>query len=313
MSMVTSCPSCATTFRVTTEQLKARQGKVRCGQCLAVFDGFKSLSSVPDEPMPEAPPPPPPPPDLSNNLSLLDFEPPPHAAASRAQSPAFGAGSDVVVPPAAMPDVVEPTTVEILPTPQPRSDPVQSAVVAPKLASSASTTGLRDLDDPPPARRRRRGLWFGLAGLLLLALLLQAVYLFRIEIAMSVPAAKPLLDRMCALAGCAIQPPKDTDALKIEGSDLQTERDKPNVIVLTASLRNIGRIPVAYPSIELTLTNAQDQTVARRVIPPRDYLGERVAAAAANGMPPQTEVPVRLELDTGDLRPAGYRLYLFYP
>jgi hypothetical protein len=30
-------------------------------------------------------------------------------------------------------------------------------------------------------------------------------------------------------------------------------------------------------------------------------------------MPARAEVEVRLELDTADLKPAGYRLFLFYP
>ena len=36
--MRTRCPGCQTTFRVTAEQLKARAGKVRCGQCQLVFN-----------------------------------------------------------------------------------------------------------------------------------------------------------------------------------------------------------------------------------------------------------------------------------
>lgn len=41
--MKTRCPSCQTTFRVTPEQLKARAGKVRCGQCQAVFNALDAL------------------------------------------------------------------------------------------------------------------------------------------------------------------------------------------------------------------------------------------------------------------------------
>jgi predicted Zn finger-like uncharacterized protein len=51
MSMVTSCPSCATTFRVLQEQLKARQGQVRCGKCREVFDAFKTLASFDVSPL----------------------------------------------------------------------------------------------------------------------------------------------------------------------------------------------------------------------------------------------------------------------
>lgn len=54
--MLTRCPACATVFRVTPEQLKARAGKVRCGHCSAVFNALESLQDSP--PVVEAPPPP---------------------------------------------------------------------------------------------------------------------------------------------------------------------------------------------------------------------------------------------------------------
>lgn len=46
MSMVTQCPHCATAFNVTPEQLFARDGQVRCGQCRKVFDGLVNLTSL---------------------------------------------------------------------------------------------------------------------------------------------------------------------------------------------------------------------------------------------------------------------------
>ncbi|HRF05277.1 DUF3426 domain-containing protein [Accumulibacter sp.] len=41
--MKTCCPGCQTIFRVTSEQLKVRAGKVRCGQCRRVFNALDSL------------------------------------------------------------------------------------------------------------------------------------------------------------------------------------------------------------------------------------------------------------------------------
>jgi predicted Zn finger-like uncharacterized protein len=38
--MRTRCPGCNTVFRVTSEQLRAKMGKVRCGQCQFVFNAF---------------------------------------------------------------------------------------------------------------------------------------------------------------------------------------------------------------------------------------------------------------------------------
>ncbi len=41
--MRTRCPACGTVFRVTSEQLRLKAGKVRCGHCQAVFNAFEEL------------------------------------------------------------------------------------------------------------------------------------------------------------------------------------------------------------------------------------------------------------------------------
>ena len=46
-SMLTRCPACTTSFRVTPDQLKARGGKVRCGKCQTVFNALDSLVDTP--------------------------------------------------------------------------------------------------------------------------------------------------------------------------------------------------------------------------------------------------------------------------
>src|SRR5260370_17326804 len=47
MSMITRCPACATAFRGTEPQLRARAGQVRCGSCGALFDALSALSPDP--------------------------------------------------------------------------------------------------------------------------------------------------------------------------------------------------------------------------------------------------------------------------
>src|SRR5258706_11639308 len=56
MSIATQCPSCGTTFRVTPPQLQAQHGMVRCGRCAQVFDGFKTLTTLPEAPAANAEP-----------------------------------------------------------------------------------------------------------------------------------------------------------------------------------------------------------------------------------------------------------------
>ena len=41
--MRTRCPACNTVFRVTSEQLRAKAGKVKCGYCQHIFNAFDEL------------------------------------------------------------------------------------------------------------------------------------------------------------------------------------------------------------------------------------------------------------------------------
>ncbi len=46
MALITRCPHCATTFRVTPLHLQAHRGDVRCGRCTEVFNAFSTLSTI---------------------------------------------------------------------------------------------------------------------------------------------------------------------------------------------------------------------------------------------------------------------------
>jgi len=46
VSLVTTCPSCGTSFRVTPEQLAAHRGDVRCGNCQHIFSALKHLAEI---------------------------------------------------------------------------------------------------------------------------------------------------------------------------------------------------------------------------------------------------------------------------
>ena len=61
---------------------------------------------------------------------------------------------------------------------------------------------------------------------------------------------------------------------------------------------------------ELTLTDARDAVVARRVLLAADYLP---AGSDLSAFPANAETSVRLWLDAKGLGAAGYRLYVFYP
>ena len=78
-----------------------------------------------------------------------------------------------------------------------------------------------------------------------------------------------------------------------------------------SAVRNRATLVVAYPAIELTLTDDHDLAIARRVFMPPEYLSP--GTDVNRGFEGGSEINVRLFLDTAELRAAGYRLYLFYP
>lgn len=163
-------------------------------------------------------------------------------------------------------------------------------------------------------RRRRRGATIAYAvGVPLLLLLLggQAAYHFRDVIAARWPVTKPLLVRVCTLAGCTVEPVHDIAGLSIEASDLQADPAHRGLLMLTATLRNRSPWALSYPYLELTLTDARDQPVVRRALQPSEYAGG--TAPLHTGIPANAEVPVKLFIDASATSQAGYRLYLFYP
>lgn len=205
-------------------------------------------------------------------------------------------------------DVTAPTPPHVAPEAAPTRD---TSVEARQDANDFSY--LEDVYTPsaPAKPAGRRWPWI-IAALLLCALLgLQAVYFYRVELSASVPALKPVLTRACVVFKCTLPLPQQADLLSIESSALETDPTQANVITLNALLRNRASYAMAYPNLELTLTSLDDKAVARRTFSPQEYLS--AGDNEKTGLPANRETSVKLRLNTTDLKPAGYRLYLLYP
>jgi predicted Zn finger-like uncharacterized protein len=165
-------------------------------------------------------------------------------------------------------------------------------------------------DFGPPEPRPSPPWWLLGSVLLLIALAAQGAYLYRGEISVLVPEAKPLLERLCVQLGCDVPLPRRAELLSIETSDLQADGSHPSVMVLTATLRNRAVFVQAYPALELSLTTAQGETIARRVLMPRDYVAPPARTDA--GFAAGSELQIKVYIEAATLKPTGYRLYLFY-
>jgi predicted Zn finger-like uncharacterized protein len=274
MSLVTKCTSCGTTFRVSQQQLQAHNGRVRCGNCMTVFDGLSALVTV-LEPRPEAKP------QGADITGAASFELQPVA-------PAAGPAADATS---------------------------ASAARAPEAAREEKDHGPApeqlSLDDqlyPEAPRRSARG-WA--VGTTLLAFVLggQAAFFYRADLAAQYPGLKPHLVQFCDLLHCTVTLPQRPRQIAIEASDLQaTDAAQPRIIQLTATLRNYAGHDLGYPALDLVLTDSKEHTLARRIFLPEEYLVR--GTDIASGIPANAEITVRLDLDTSDLNPAGFRLDL---
>lgn len=338
MSSITACPQCQTRFRVTEEQLQARGGKVRCGRCAHVFNALDALAEeaplAAQEPAPQAVTEEPAPalfpeqeaPVAPEQETGQEEVPPPDAGDSA--EPLFELE---ITHPADLPDIEEqPFELEITQPDVPAEEPPLAApnntTPEPEPESRAETRVVRIQPPPvtvqpkvsperpkyaPPPKPRRAWPWAVASLLLLTGLALQGIYFFRDAIAAHYPATRPLLEQSCAPLQCRISLPRNPDLISIESSELNADPARANIVVLSSVLRNRAPHVQAYPTLELTLTSARDEMVARILFPPEKYL--RNPAAISEGIAPNSEVAVKLLLDLADLKAEGYRLYLFYP
>lgn len=323
MAMSTTCPACHTRFKVTPEQMEAHGGDVRCGRCAKVFNARVYLEHEPEELQHEG-------------QARLAFEEP--AAPSLEEAPV----EEYLLRPLQVEDEALPEPPQEAESPIPEWDegelPEQPAAVEFPLpepiepvpeepaAVEPDTLESQLVPEPVPERpvapdafaeteeepKKRRFFWLWLIGALLLlaSLGIQGLYFFRADLAARYPEFKPYLQQLCGVLECSIRLPANPDLLSIETSNLEADPQQANLVALNAILRNRAKLAQEYPQLELTLTDTQDQMIARRIFTPGEYAK---GADLKRGMAPNEEVTVKLNLDLGDLKAAGYRVFLFYP
>jgi len=265
VKMVTRCPACGTNFRVYDEQLAARGGQVRCGQCATVFDALATLVAEPEATDVETTPEP-------ARLAPAD---------ELAQVEAFVARS--------------------------------AGSAAPPEPEISLTESEADYDFGPRDAARARLLtarWAFACLVAVVVLAVQMAHAYRGEVALLWPGSRPWLGALCREPGCTIPLPQHAELVGIESSELAAERAAAGVLTLSGVLRNRAQFAQALPSLEITLTDAQDRALVRRVLAPRDYLGDR---ASRDGVfPAGSEMNFRVHIDASGLGASGYRLYVFY-
>lgn len=306
MDLYTRCNQCQTVFRVTTNDLQASGGQVRCGRCQTVFDAFASLTAKPPTSLVRQAGS-----DVQETQALQEQA----TSESRNDQAAQYAVTDLDTK--SVSEKEDNGKADVTTPVEKVADVGRSLPVA-QLAKESDgiaddpAADLYEWEFKPTPQKRRTGLWLSVFLLMVVSALAQAAYGFRAQLLVNYPQVRPLYEQVCQHMKCEIGLPRLTDQLNIDASDLQLiNPELPNQVELTALVRNRARVAVEFPAFELTLTDAQEKVVARRVFLPDDYLPEETPVKV--GLAGRGELAVRLYLDTGPLRAAGYRIYLFYP
>jgi predicted Zn finger-like uncharacterized protein len=247
--MYTQCPECLTIYKVGAAVLAEGHGSARCGHCAAVFDMLHSLT----EQLPGGP------------FQELERHP------GESNSP---------------PQLSVPA---LRPTRSPR-------------AAAAAQTSLFDPDDrqrgaTPPRRphapafaraqrsapRARSWPWVMGAALLSLSLLAELAYAQRAEL-LDDAHVRPLLDRACGAFGCHLPLRHDPVQLRLLSRDIRPHPSVKNALIISATLRNDADFAQAFPAVEITLSDLDENRIAMRRFQPQEYLGD--SRNLASGMAP---------------------------
>jgi predicted Zn finger-like uncharacterized protein len=295
MPLVTSCPECNTQFVVKKEQLKAYDGQVRCGTCQHVFNAKTYLIKQ----------------TRAKKVTPTKVEAVLSEISLNADTQPETEHIEITAPALLQAQLNEDSAFT-----------TSAPVIASNLETHASQESnqtpsfLNDLAADEPLFKRLRNKpfsWsmFSFCMLLFVLLLGQAIYFMRTEIAAYYPQTKPMLAQACQYLQCIVTLPKKIELLTIDDSDMQEHSTYQQVLVFSSTLINHANYAQAYPNIELTLTNTEDEPVLRRTFQADAYLQDQ--ASLANGIAAKEEIRIKLQLHTADIAVAGYRVSLNYP
>ncbi len=334
MSLMTRCPTCSTMFKIVPDQLRISEGWVRCGHCNEVFDANVQLQSAPPEALASAV-------EEPTGYDWGAILGTASATASHPAEPSPVAPVEMAQPEAPTLDTpLQVLSVEF----QPLNTQFENhAVTADFLDVSpgadwgagdsnrqlsetttrqsysvSSEENIPDISNAvsflTPARpTKKKGAWRvalgAVVGILVVVLLAQVLANERHRIVAGIPGAKVVADAFCSALGCEVLPLKQIESVLIDSSSFS--KSWGNVYRLNLTLKNTAAVSVALPAIELTLTDAQDQAIVRRVISVPE-LGQERSELESGGEWAVSQA-VELQLPSGSTRISGYRLLAFYP
>ncbi len=162
--------------------------------------------------------------------------------------------------------------------PEPVTTTVTEAV-ATATASAAPTAHepvfLRRPTAPLPASRWQ---WLAITGLVVL-LILQVALADRARLAADA-GTRPWVAGLCSVLGCSLPAWREPAAFTMTSRDVRPLPGHASALQVRASLRNDARWAQDWPTLRLSLSDADGRVIGTGVFTPADYLGPQAAQAA---------------------------------
>ena len=187
------------------------------------------------------------------------------------------------------------------------STQIQSTQIEDSALESQDVGFIRDAERAE--RRRRPAARAGMALLamcLVAALAVQVALQFHDGIAASHPQTRPALEALCDFAGCTLEAPRHIDDWMIESTAL-AKVEGAEAYRFSLTLRNRGPVTLQLPSVDLSVSDAAGELIARRALSPAE-LRAASSTVAAGG-----EANLQVVLSAGSRRITGYAAEVFYP
>ena len=209
-------------------------------------------------------------------------------------------------------------------TPSPAQDPSAAPGASPAEGPSPPDTDTPPMERPRGRRRKpefmrqveRAAQWQrpavravlgSTAAVLSMLLAGQMAWHWRDEGSARWPGLGRGLGRVCQTLGCELQAPRHLERLVLDSSQL-SRTAWPGTLRLTLDLRNTADHAVRTPALDLRFTDANGQTLVRRVLLPAELGAAAPAAIEAQGL-----WHIDTGLNFGPLKVTGFSAEIFYP
>jgi predicted Zn finger-like uncharacterized protein len=345
-SLITQCPTCGTSFKLSSSQLKAAAGAVRCGACLEVFAAnehilraYPETVAAGEEPQAAADT------EHSSLTSRYDIEYPEQASKSdlertaseinavsadsnayteldpdESSLPDWQPGTNIVYHLADSSDFTEAASESLDEAIQEgfsSEDDFESAIepldeqTRASLNESLDSNPIDIIEIQQPAKSFTKIIFYSLAIVLLsLMLAIQFLWFNRATLAAREDLRAYYL-QACSLTeqfiSCKLPNYTNLQQISTRRLIVRTHPSLENVLIVDAIIVNSGVFAQPFPKLELKFSDLELNTLASRRFTPSEYLSGEMSGMEF--MPAGTEVRLALEIvDPGD-DAISYELY----